>query len=69
MPTGTLNPTEIAAKECGKVEVVVKDGDTLGGISANYAVSAASIRAYNGMSDDTVQVGQKADHPAVRTAG
>jgi len=59
MPTGTLNPTEIAAKECGKVEVVVKDGDTLGGISANYAVSAASIRAYNGMSDDTVQVGRK----------
>jgi LysM repeat protein len=59
LPTNTLNPTEIAAQECSKVEVIVKDGDTLGGISANYAVSKESILAYNGKANDTIMVGEK----------
>ena len=31
------------------MEYEVKDGDTLGSIAANYAVSMASIRVYNGL--------------------
>lgn len=59
MPSNTPNATEAAQAECNKVEVVVKDGDTLGGIAANYAVSANSIIAYNGKTSDTVYVGEK----------
>lgn len=58
-PTNTPNATEAAAADCSKVEVVVKDGDTMGKIAANYAVSTASIIAYNGKPNDTVYVGEK----------
>jgi LysM repeat protein len=58
-PSNTPNATEAAQAECNKVEVVVKDGDTMGGIAANYAVSANSIIAYNGKTNDTVYVGEK----------
>lgn len=59
MPTNTLNPTEIAAQECEKIDYEVKEGDALSSIAANYAVSMASIRAYNGLPSDIVYVGQK----------
>jgi len=58
-PTNTLNPTEAAAAECSKVEVIVKAGDTMGGIAANYAVSSESIMAYNNKPNDTVYEGEK----------
>lgn len=58
-PTSTLNPTEQVQSECNKAEYIVKEGDALSSIAANYAVSMASIRAYNGMSSDTVYAGQK----------
>ena len=58
-PSNTLNATEAAAADCNKVEVIVKDGDTLGKIAANYAVSSNSIIAYNGKPNDTVYVGEK----------
>jgi LysM repeat protein len=58
-PTNTLNPTEIAAQECEKVDYDVKDGDTLGAIAANYAVSMASIQVYNKLPNDIVYQGQK----------
>ena len=59
MPTNTLNPTEIAAQECEKIEYEVKEGDALSSIAANYAISVASVRAYNGLTSDIVYVGQK----------
>lgn len=59
MPSATLNPTELVQSECETVDYIVKDNDTLGGIAANYAVSAASVRAYNNMASDVVYVGQK----------
>ncbi len=59
MPTNTLNPTEIAAQECEKIEYEVKEGDALSAIAANYAVSVASVRAYNGLTSDIVYAGQK----------
>lgn len=59
MPTNTLNPTEIAAQECEKIEYEVKEGDALSSIAANYAVSMASIRVYNNLPSDVVYSGQK----------
>jgi len=59
MPTNTLNPTELAAQECEKVDYEVKDGDALSSIAANYAVSMDSIRAYNQLPSDIVYSGQK----------
>jgi LysM repeat protein len=58
-PTNTLNPTEMAAQECEKIEYDVKDGDALSSIAANYAVSMASIRVYNKLPSDVVYTGQK----------
>lgn len=58
-PSSTPNATEMAQAECSKVEVTVKDGDTLGKIAGNYAVSSNSIIAYNGKTSDTVYVGEK----------
>ena len=58
-PTNTLNPTEAAAADCSKVEVIVKAGDTMGGIAANYAVSPESIQAYNNKPNDVVYEGEK----------
>ncbi len=57
-PTNTLNPTEIAAQECEKVDYEVKEGDALSSIAANYAVSMDSIRVYNKLSSDVVYAGQ-----------
>lgn len=57
--TATLNSTEQVQAECNKVDYTVKEGDTLGSIAANYAVSQGSIRAYNNMANDTVYVGEK----------
>ena len=58
-PTNTLNPTEQAMQDCPQVEYIVKENDTLGKIAGNYAVSAASIQKYSGMTSDIVQLGQK----------
>ena len=58
-PTNTLNPTEIAQQDCQKVEYLVKSGDTLGGIAANYAVKPAAILQYSGKVDEIVRVGEK----------
>jgi LysM repeat protein len=58
-PTNTLNPTELAAQECEKIEYDVKEGDALSSIAANYAVSMASVRVYNNLPSDVVYSGQK----------
>jgi len=59
MPTNTLNPTEIAAQECEIIRYEVKEGDALSSIAANYAVSVASVRAYNNLPSDVVYPGQE----------
>ena len=59
MPTNTLNPTEQAMLDCQQVEYIVKEGDTLGKIAGNYAVSPDSIRIYSALSSDVVMLGQK----------
>lgn len=58
-PTSTPNPTQLAEDACEKVEYIVKDGETLGGIAANYAVTIEDIRAYNAKPNEQVFVGEK----------
>lgn len=58
-PTSTPNPTQLAEAACEKVEYIVKEGETIGGIAANYAVTIEDIRAYNAKSSEVVYVGEK----------
>jgi LysM repeat protein len=58
-PTNTLNATQQAQTDCEKLEYIVKDGDTLGGIAGSYGVSQAAIREFTGMNSDVVMVGMK----------
>jgi hypothetical protein len=46
-----------AIAKCEKVFYTVQEGDTLGSISANYAVPAEAIKSYNGLPTDTVFLG------------
>lgn len=62
-PTNTLNATQQAQIDCEKIEYIVKDGDTLGGIAGNYGVNQAAIRAFNAMISDVVMVGMQLNIP------
>ncbi len=61
--TSTPIPVNATDKACELYPYTVKEGDTLGSISANYHVAAQSIREYNGMSSDIVQLGQRINIP------
>jgi LysM repeat protein/ribosomal protein L40E len=55
--TATLESAQATLAACDKVIYTVQEGDTLGTISANYAVPADAIKSYNGLSTDTVFLG------------
>jgi LysM repeat protein/ribosomal protein L40E len=57
-PTATLPPDEATLAACEKITYTVQADDTLGGIADNYNVNIQSIMNFNGMSRDTVYVGQ-----------
>jgi len=63
MPTGTLSVGEATESACQKIEYRVGENDTLNGIALNYAVSMETIKTYNGLTSDTVWVGQVLDIP------
>jgi hypothetical protein len=52
--TATFEPAQATLAACNKTNYVVQSGDTLGSISANYAVPAEAIKSYNGLPTDTV---------------
>ncbi len=56
--TSTANVTQATESDCELFDYVVKDGDTLGSIAANYNVPQQSIKEYNGLPSDIVQLGQ-----------
>ncbi len=56
-PSSTLSEAQSTDTACQKISITVKDGDTLSAISANYSVSAASIKSYNSMASDVVYTG------------
>lgn len=51
LPTATLSGPELTSTACGSVTYTVKDGDTLGGIAANYAVDIDALMAENGINN------------------
>lgn len=57
-PTATLPPEEATRAACETISYTVQDNDTLGAIAKNYAVEQQAIVDYNGMSGETVFVGQ-----------
>jgi len=70
--TSTAIPANATDKACELFPYTVKEGDTLGSIAANYAVLGQSIREYNSMSSDIVQLGQRINIPLCKrlpTAG
>jgi LysM repeat protein len=61
--TSTPNAVATTDKTCELFPYTVVQGDTLGIISAKYNVASQSIREYNGMSSDIVQLGQRINIP------
>lgn len=58
LPTATLSEAEATDAACQKIDYTVQENDTLSSISVNYAVSITSLKAYNGLVNDTVRSGQ-----------
>jgi LysM repeat protein len=56
-PTSTANSAQATQSSCDTVDYTVQSGDTLGKIEANYNVPAQAIKDWNGMTSDTVYVG------------
>ena len=57
-PTATLPPAEATLAACETITYTVESDDTLSGIATNYSVSMQGIMDYNGMTSDTVYIGQ-----------
>ena len=57
-PTATLPPAEATLAACETITYTVESDDTLSGIATNYSVSMRAIMDYNGMTSDTVYLGQ-----------
>ncbi len=66
--TATLDPTQAAISNCDKVVYTVQANDTLSAISANYAVSAEDIKAFNGLPTDNVYLGMPLVIPLCKRA-
>lgn len=70
--TSTPNATQKSDSACDLFPYTVKEGDTLGSISANYRVPPEAIKEYNGLSSDIVQLGMPLKIPLCKrlpTAG
>ncbi|HUF38718.1 MAG TPA: LysM peptidoglycan-binding domain-containing protein [Anaerolineales bacterium] len=57
-PSATLNATDQYVSDCSQVTYQVQENDTLSTISANYDVSIESIKRWNGLVLDQVNLGQ-----------
>jgi LysM repeat protein len=62
-PTATLDSASATDVACEKVLITVQENDTLSSIAANYAVPQEAIKAYNGLSTDTVFLGMQIQIP------
>ncbi|MDX6767687.1 MAG: LysM peptidoglycan-binding domain-containing protein [Candidatus Methylacidiphilales bacterium] len=59
-------PANVQTVDSNKTYTVAK-GDSLARISRNYGVSVADLRSVNGMTNDTIRIGQVIRIPAGRT--
>jgi LysM repeat protein len=66
MPSATYSLVEQTEVACEKVEIIVQTTDTLGSISSNYNVPMEAIKEENGLSGDTVYLGQPLTIPLCR---
>jgi len=66
LPSATYSLAEQTEAACEKVEIIVQSTDTLGSISANYNVPMEAIKEENGLSGDTVYLGQPLIIPLCR---
>jgi LysM repeat protein len=66
LPSATYSLAEQTEAACEKVEIIVQSTDTLGSISANYNVPMEAIKEENGLSGDTVYLGQPLTIPLCR---
>jgi len=66
MPSATYSLAEQTEAACEKVKVVVQSTDTLGSISSAYDVPMQAIKEENGLTSDTVYLGQTLDIPLCR---
>jgi LysM repeat protein len=57
-PTATLPPEEATRAACETIIYTVEANDTLGGIADNYNVNLRAIMDFNGMTSETVFLGQ-----------
>lgn len=66
MPSATYSLAEQTEAACQKVEIIVQSTDTLLSISTNYNVPMEAIKEENGLSNDTVFLGQPLTIPLCR---
>ncbi len=57
-PSATLNSAQATDAACQKANYTVVANDTISAIAATYGVTIASIREYNGLTNDAVFEGQ-----------
>lgn len=63
LPPPTLEGAAATEQACEKVVITVQENDTLSSIAANYAVRQDAIKAFNGLSTDTVFLGMQLQIP------
>ena len=66
LPSATYSLAEQTEAACEKVDIIVKSNDTLSTISSNYNVPLQAIKDENGLSSDTVYLGQSLTIPLCR---
>ena len=66
LPSATLSLAEQTEAACEKVSHIVQSTDTLSGISATYDVPMQAIREENGLTSDSVYLGQSLTIPLCR---
>jgi len=68
LPTSTLSALDQDKQNCDKVNYVVQDGDTLGGIASTYQVPMDAIKLYNGLASNNVITGATLQIPLCKRA-
>jgi LysM repeat protein len=66
MPTATYSLAEQTEAACEKIDIIIQSTDTLLSISTNYNVPMEAIKEENGLTSDTVFLGQPLIIPLCR---
>jgi LysM repeat protein len=66
--TSTMDAAHSTIEACNKVSYTVQSGDSLSSIATNYNVPAAEIKSFNGLSNDSVFIGNSIWIPLCKRA-